>query len=63
MIFVFNRRVEKDHFYYDTYGIKFITVCPGVTLTAFLQGLGDRMHSPEAYNITNAKLADVPKQT
>lgn len=43
-------------------GIKFVAVCPGVTITEFLDNLHARMISIEAYALTCNKFDAILKQ-
>jgi len=61
-VVAFTRTLGND-FYYQKYGIKFITVCPGVTLTTFLDDLEEKFYSPEAFNVTDVQLQHLPDQT
>lgn len=38
----------QDPFYYNIYGIKFVTICPGLTDTPFNVDIGDRFYREDA---------------
>lgn len=53
----------QDEYFYEKTGIKFVTVCPGVTLTKFLGDIDQKMISIEAYESTTKKLNHALRQT
>lgn len=65
LISIFNTKSKylQDEYHYQRSGIKFITICPGVTLTNFLDNLDEKCLSPEAYECSSDKLQNVRKQT
>ncbi|XP_031633139.1 fat body protein 2-like [Contarinia nasturtii] len=55
-------RSMGDNFFYEKSGI-FITICPGVTLTTFLNDLDRKVITVEAFEYSSKKLNHVLKQT
>lgn len=53
----------KDSFYYNIYGIKFIVICPGVTETAIIEDLTDRLYRKDVEEPTNRVLNRQGSQT
>lgn len=53
----------QNDFYFAKYGLKFITICPAVTLTSFLENLDGKFRSEEAAAETNKRVANKPRQT
>ncbi|XP_037029482.1 alcohol dehydrogenase 1-like [Bradysia coprophila] len=52
-----------DEFYYQETGVRFLTICPGVTLTKFLDDVPQRCYSVEAFTKSKQKLEHMMQQT
>ncbi|KAJ6639810.1 Alcohol dehydrogenase 1 [Pseudolycoriella hygida] len=52
-----------DNFYFNETGVKFVTVCPGVTMTKFLDNVHERCYSDAAFACTKKKLENALTQT